>query len=575
MLERLHIKNAALIASCEVEFGEGLHILTGETGAGKSMLIDSLSFVLGGRTGKDFIRKDAKMVSVEAAFRADGESLRLFLEEAGVEAEDDGSLLLSRTLNDAGKTVCRMNGTMVTTGMLREAAAFLVDIHGQHEHQSLLNPSKHIMLLDRFCAGELEEMQKEYTEAYESYRAAKAELETLLSQEDSIQQRMDLLSFQRNEIEQAALQPQEEEMLLERKKRLANGEKLMRLAEKSLALMYDGMQAIPSAYDMLSDAQKAMEEVAQIDESASSYAKSMGEAVTILEDTARAFRQYADGLEIDEASLEETEERLQLLYRLKRKYHADVEGILEKYEKIVKEIETLSDSSSYIAKLSEEKEKAYAKLEQIGAKMSALRGERAKQIETQIETHLKDMEMKTARFCIQIEQKASFGPNGRDKVEFLISANAGEDLKPLAKIASGGEMSRVMLALKTVLADADETETFIFDEIDSGVSGRTAQKVAEKMALISQNKQILCITHLPQIAAMADHHYLISKETDGESTVTTVTPLEEKDACQEVARLIGGSCITDTTMAAAKELLLSAQKQKQIQRNKNERQTEI
>lgn len=480
MLERLHIKNAALIASCEMEFSRGLHILTGETGAGKSMLIDSLNFVLGGRTGKEFIRRGEKMVSVEAVFSYKSAALSSLLAEDGIEEEEDGTLLLSRTLNDAGKSVSRVNGSVVTISMLREIGSFLVDIHGQHEHQSLLHPAKHIQLLDRFCGEALENTLVQYQENFRQFRRCEKELSELLAHADSAEQRLDYLRFQEKEIAEADLKNGEEEELLAKKKILANAERLIRLSEKATAVLYDGVQEVPSAYDQLGAGMNVLEEIAQIDETAASFAQKAGEAYELLDDCIRAFRHYADNLEADEEGLEMVEERLQLIYRLKKKYGGSVENVLSHLQEVQDEIAHLSDSTSYAAKLEKEKAAYFKQIEAYGNQLTKIRQEKARWIEGEIEKHLRDMEMKNARFAVSILSDQPWTSSGRDKVEFLISANAGEDLKPLAKIASGGEMSRVMLALKTVLSDADEIDTFIFDEIDTGVSGKTARKVAEK-----------------------------------------------------------------------------------------------
>ncbi|MGN0134953.1 MAG: DNA repair protein RecN [Anaerotignum sp.] len=555
MLEHLHIKNVALIKESEISFGEGLNILTGETGAGKSMVIDSLQFALGGRAGKDFLRHGEKQASVEALFAMQSEALQEKLEENGIEPEEDGSVLITRTLSEAGKSVCRVNGSTVTVSMLREIAEDLIDIYGQHEHQSLLNPSKHIRLLDRFCGAGFGDAMEEYKKSYHALKELEKQLQSLMGDESQREQRMDILQFQKEELEAGALRLGEEEDLLEQKKRLSSMEKLMRLTRESLALLYDGENMMPSACDQLGDALAKLQEAAEYDNSLNAFADALADAYAAVEDTARELKREAEKQENDPDALEEIEERLQLIYKLKRKYGGSVEAALAFYDKVVQELDFLSNSSEKVAELTLEKEKEQKKLFAAAEKLSALRRSTAQQVAEQIEASLKDMEMKDARFHIQIEEKADWTADGKDKVEFLISANAGENLKPLAKIASGGEMSRVMLALKTVLVDADEIGTFIFDEIDTGVSGRTARKVGEKMRFLGSKRQILCITHLPQIAAMADHHFLIEKESSHGETTTQVTSLEGEGSVLEVARLMGGSDVTETTLAAARELI--------------------
>ncbi|MBO5329991.1 MAG: DNA repair protein RecN [Anaerotignum sp.] len=555
MLEHLHIKNVALIKESEISFGEGLNILTGETGAGKSMVIDSLQFALGGRAGKDFLRHGEKMASVEALFAVQSSALQEKLEENGIEPEEDGSVLITRTLSETGKSVCRVNGSTVTVSMLKEIAEDLIDIYGQHEHQSLLNPSKHIRLLDRFCGAGFGDAMEEYKASFSALKEIDKQLDALMGNESQREQRMDILSFQKDEMEAAAIKAGEEEDLLEQKKRLGSMEKLMRLTGESIALLYDGNDRMPSACDQLGDALSKLQEAAEYDYTLTPFVDALADAYAAVEDTARELKREADKQENDPEALEQIEERLQIIYKLKRKYGGTVEAVLAFYDKVVEELDFLANSNEKVAELMAIREKEQKKLTAYAETLTARRKDTAEQVAEQIETALRDMEMKDARFHIQIDEKYDWTADGKDKVEFLISANAGESLKPLAKIASGGEMSRVMLALKTVLVDADDIGTFIFDEIDTGVSGRTARKVGEKMRFLGGKRQILCITHLPQIAAMADSHFLIEKESDGEETTTKVTPLTEEGSVGEVARLMGGSDVTETTLAAARELI--------------------
>lgn len=553
MLEHLHIRNVALIKESEISFGDGLNILTGETGAGKSMIIDSLQFALGGRAGKDFLRHGEKQAVVEALFSVQSQALTEKLAENGIAPEEDGTLLITRTLSEAGKSVCRINGSTVTVGMLKEIAEDMIDIYGQHEHQSLLNPVKHIRLLDRFCGAGFGEAMEEYKNSRQRLKDLEKQLAILIGDESQREQRMDMLLFQKEEIEAAELQEGEEDALLEQKKRLSSMERLIRLTGESVTLLYDGDDRAPSACDQLGDALAKLQEAAEYDAALSPLADALADGYAAVEDCARELKREAEKQEADPEELERIEERLQLFYKLKRKYGGSIEAVLEFYEKAVQELEFLSNSSEKAAELSAKKAEEEKHLSALAETLTARRRATAEQVEEQIETALHDMEMKHARFHIQIEEKADWGADGKDKVEFLISANAGEPLKPLAKIASGGEMSRVMLALKTVLVDADEIGTFIFDEIDTGVSGRTARRVGEKMRFLGGKRQLLCITHLPQIAAMADNHFLIEKESDAGETVTRVTALDEEGAVREVARLMND--VTETTLAAARELL--------------------
>lgn len=553
MLEHLHIRNVALIKESEISFGDGLNILTGETGAGKSMIIDSLQFALGGRAGKDFLRHGEKQAAVEALFSVQSQALTEKLAENGIAPEEDGTLLITRTLSEAGKSVCRINGSTVTVGMLKEIAEDMIDIYGQHEHQSLLNPVKHIRLLDRFCGAGFGEAMEEYKNSRQRLKDLEKQLAILIGDESQREQRMDMLLFQKEEIEAAELQEGEEDALLEQKKRLSSMERLIRLTGESVTLLYDGDDRAPSACDQLGDALAKLQEAAEYDAALSPLTDALADGYAAVEDCARELKRETEKQEADPEELERIEERLQLFYKLKRKYGGSIEAVLEFYEKAVQELEFLSNSSEKAAELSAKKAEEEKRLSALAETLTARRRATAEQVEEQIETALHDMEMKHARFHIQIEEKADWGADGKDKVEFLISANAGEPLKPLAKIASGGEMSRVMLALKTVLVDADEIGTFIFDEIDTGVSGRTARRVGEKMRFLGGKRQLLCITHLPQIAAMADNHFLIEKESDAGETVTRVTALDEEGAVREVARLMND--VTETTLAAARELL--------------------
>lgn len=554
MLENLHIKNAALIAECDLHFAPGLNIMTGETGAGKSMILGSLQFALGGRADRDLLRKGEKQAVVEALFSAEEKEVNSLLEENGIETEADGQILISRTLNESGKSVCRINGCTVTAGMLRQIAAELMDIYGQHEHQSLLNPSRHIRLLDRFCGEKLAEKMAEYGQWYEKRKEVSQRLEGLLGDESQRAQRLDILRFQTEEIAAADLRDGEEEVLIERKKRLAGMEKLMRLTSEGIALLYDGTDEITSVCDLLGRVLEDASEAAELDNQLKETAEILESAYAQIEDCARAWKRYGAELEAEPEELEETEERLQTIYRLKKKYGGSLEAVLEFYKKAAAEMEFLENSEEAAAQLENRKREAEEQMLRISREMTEIRRERAAQVEKQVEEALHQMQMSQAKFRIAFDQKEEFGKDGRDKVEFLISANQGEDLKPLAKIASGGEMSRVMLALKSVLVDGDDIGTFVFDEIDTGISGKTARKVGEKMYLLGKKRQILCITHLPQIAALADRHFRITKEETMERTETKVALLDEDGSCREVARLIGGEEITETTLAAAREL---------------------
>ncbi len=564
MLENLHIKNAALIAECDLQFASGLNILTGETGAGKSMVLGSLQFVLGGRVTKDFLRKEEKAATVEALFSTENSHLQEILQEHGIEIEEDNTLLIRRTLYDTGKSICRVNGCTVTLGILREIAGELIDVYGQHEHQSLLNPAKHICLLDRFCAENLKESLESYHKYYEMRKNIEKQLALLMGDEGERSRKIDILQFQIEEITRAKLQQGEEEVLLEQKKRLSSKEKLMRLTEEGVAMLYGGAEGMPSVYDCMGQILHRLGEAVELDSTLAPLAETLDSVYVLLADSAREWKRYGEGLEADSDALEEIEERLQTIYHLKRKYGGSVEEVLSFCEKAQEKLDFLIHSEEKAAELEKQKRAAEHAMIETARDMTEIRRKKADEVGKQIEDALHEMQMQQAQFCIKVEEKDVFGTDGRDKVEFFISANAGEDLKPLSKIASGGEMSRVMLALKSVLVDADEIDTFVFDEIDTGVSGKTAGKVGEKMHILGQKRQILCITHLPQIAAMADHHFRIEKQVIEGKTETKVYPLDEESSCMEIARLMGGEEVTDAVLAAAKELRKECQSKAEI-----------
>ena len=554
MIEQLCIENVALIEKQEINFGAGLNVLSGETGAGKTMIIDSVNFLLGERSSREFIRKEAESAAVSGLIRL-GQNLE------NIETDEDGGLHLRRTINSQGKGACRINGQAVTLGMLREASALLADVHGQHEHQSLLNSARHITLLDKFCGTEIEGLKDQLSGHIRRYKELTHQISQLVGGKDR-EKRLELLRYQRDEIEEAALKPGEEEGLAQRRLFLASSEKLTENAAAALVALCEGEYA---AVDNLARAKTALEEIARLDSSQQELANSLVDAYSLLDELARDVRRYHDGLEHDPGAVVEVETRLDLIYLLKRKYGGSVEDVIEFGRQAARQIELIENGEEKIKLLTVERRECTNDILQACGEISGLRKNAAQEIQCRIEDELRELGMRNSAFEISIERKKEFSSSGYDRVEFLIAPNPGEGLKPLAKIASGGEMSRIMLALKVVLADADNIETFIFDEIDAGVSGRTAQKVAEKLALLAKRRQILCITHLPQIAAMADKHFLIEKSSDGERTSTSVTELDENAAVAELARLLGGAKITESTIKAAGEMReLAAQMKNEI-----------
>jgi len=553
MLNFLRIQNVALISVLEVNFGAHLNILSGETGAGKSIIIDSINFVLGERPGKDFIRSGESTAEVEALMTVHDEHTLAALRGLGVPMEDDNAVLLFRSLTDANKSVCRVNGRVVTIGMLKEISAQLIDIHGQHEHQSLLNPARHIELLDRFCGEALDRLKADAAAQFRHYREIVKQIKTLSGDEADRAAKVDLYAFQIREIEAANLKPNEDELLDARKQFLGSAEKLSKAANDALAALYGG-EGGGSALDMLAAALSPVETLAAIDDSQTGFAESIRDMHARLDDLLRDFRRYCGNLESDPQELDRVEARLDVIYKLRKKYGASVSEILDYAAQTKQKLDAIENSGEALESLHTEKAALEKELVRLSAQMSARRKAAAQNIEKEIEAVLRDLGMKSAAFSIAVERKKELSPSGFDKIEFLIAPNSGEPMKPLSQIASGGEMSRVMLALKTALADCDHIETFIFDEIDTGVSGRTAQQVAEKLAAIGRSHQILCITHLPQIAAMGDTHFLIEKQTDGSRTLTSVQTLAAADSIRELARLTSGAQITDTSLRAAAEM---------------------
>lgn len=564
MLEYLHIKNVALIDEQFINFSEGLNILTGETGAGKSMVIDSINFVLGEKVSKDFIRSGETNALVEVLFFLKEQKTLEAIKNLDVELDAYNSLLISREINKNGRTVCKINGRGTTMNIIKEISSILIDIHGQHQHQSLLNSSKHIVLLDQFCGDKLQILKNELYKEYREYKSIQDKIKQLTGDEKERQQKIDILQYQINEIQTAKLKPNEEEDLLQQRKILAGAEKLNSNIKEIGILLNGDDSNYTGAVDQLNKIANLLKESSDIDLSLSELT-ALSQNITVqLEELAVDLRRYNKDIDSSPEQLFEVETRLDLIYNLKKKYGSNIQEILDFYNKIKNQLDFISNSEQELQKLDAGLKLQYDKISKLCEKITEIRKSKSVDIQTYIENTLTELEMKSAKFKIQITKKQEFNENGWDNIEFLISANAGEPLKPLAKIASGGEMSRVMLALKTVLADVDNIESLIFDEIDTGVSGRTAQKVAEKMAIISKNHQILCITHLPQIAAMADSHYLIEKIEQNNKTITKIYDLDEQHSILELARLIGGATITNTTITAATEMKNFAKRENSV-----------
>ena len=558
MIDHLRIENVALIDEVEVTFAPGLNVLTGETGAGKSILVDSINFLLGGKATRELVRAGADFAFVEGILECTDPFVKAGLSEFGIDT-DDGQIVLSRMMQaDTGKSVCKINRRTVTVGMLKEVASLLVDVHGQHEHQSLLDSNKQMRLLDQFCGSELESLKQNLADHLKKYRETDRAIKNIAGIGNQRDAQIEIWRFQLAEIEKAALKPGEEETLTGKRNRLSSLDKLEKNASGALELLYRSTNFQLCAADQVSRASAMIAEIARIDVAREPLLAQTVEASQLLQDIVAHLRDYVDELDADPNELEKIETRLDIIYRTKKKYGGDVEFVLKKQQELQQNLDNLENSDAEIARLKQVRRKIVTEITTICDQINALRTGAAAKVAAGISDVLADLGMKNAKFFIDIQRKTAFGPDGNDSVEFMIFPNPGEPEKPLKRIASGGEMSRIMLAIKTVLADADHMDTVIFDEVDTGVSGRTAQQVAEKLMGISRRRQISCITHLPQIAAMADTHFLIEKFVEGQRTVTRVFPLQNEAMTSELARLIGGAQITEATMAAAREMKTQA-----------------
>lgn len=549
MLRSLHVKNLALIDEIEVEFGEGLNILTGETGAGKSIILGSVNLALGGRYTRDIIRDGADYGFVELTFeiRDPGQIERL---KALDVFPEEGMVVLSRRLME-GRSVSRINGETVTMGLLREVSAVLIDIHGQHEHQSLLYKKNHLEILDAFAREEGAGCRQAVQEAYRDYRACEKELEEVSMDESQRAKEMAFLEFEVEEIEKAALQEGEDEELESAYRRMANGRKI---AGSALEAYRYTSEDSDSASENLSRAIRALSEAAECDEGARQLQEQLVEVDSLLNDFNRELSDYSKSCEYSEEELYETENRLNEINRLKVKYGGTVGEILAYQEQQAGKLEKLQDYEAYLAGLEKKAREAEALLVKACRSLSQVRKSQAAILEEAVQKGLEELNFADVRFEIHFEELKSYTGNGTDDVEFMISLNPGQPLRPLKDVASGGELSRIMLAIRTVMARRDDIETLIFDEIDVGISGRTAQKVSEKMALIGKTHQVICITHLAQIAAMADAHYVIEKTVEEMETRTRIRRLTEEDSVRELARILGGARITDAVLTNAREM---------------------
>ncbi|GGG19250.1 DNA repair protein RecN [Paenibacillus aceti] len=571
MLVHLSIRNLAVVEAVDVKFHSGFHVLTGETGAGKSIIIDALGLIAGGRGSADLIRYGCERAEMEASFDLPAaHSVWTTLADFGISAATDELLIIRREISAQGKSTARINGQLVNLSMLREVGEQLINLHGQHEHGTLLKPEKHLELLDAYGADTIRPIKAKYQDTYSAYIQVDREYHELRNTSQQALQMLDLYRFQIEEIAAAGLKPGEDELLLEEKNKLSHSEKMMDSVSQAYDLLYgqQGLEAVAKAIAKLSD-------VTGFDpRRIEPMLEQLKNAYYQLEDVSFGLRTYRDNIEFNPERLEEVEERLDLLSTLKRKYGDNSEDILTYYDKILRETETLENKDELLDKLEAQREQMLEQLFQVAEKLSAERRKRADELAVQIENELKELQMGRTSFEVRLAwnedaqgvewhgRKIRPGKQGIDNAEFLISANPGEPLRPLSKIASGGELSRIMLALKSIFARHDHVPVLIFDEVDTGVSGRAAQSIAEKLFRLSRTCQVFSITHLPQVACMAERQYLIEKIVADGRTMTQIEELNEDGRVNELARMLGGVEITEKTQHHAQEMLKLAVAQK-------------
>ena len=566
MLKELTIKNFAIIDELTVSFEEGLTVLTGETGAGKSIIIDAVHLLCGGRGSHEFIRHEAKKAELEGLFIISNPQHGVVkkLADVGIDIEDE-SIILRRDINQSGKSVCRVNGKLVTIGILREIGASLIDIHGQHESQELMDDKAHIHLLDQFAGDNLKEVKESYQELYKQYKKWKKELDKLSENEQQIAHKIDLYTFQVEEIVDSNLVIGEEEQLQEQKKKLQNFHKVF----DKMSTAYDAILAESKGLDYIGTAMADLQDIADVDKNMMELSENVSSAFYILQDAAYQLKNELDEMEFDNNQLQIVEERLAAIQTLKRKYGSTIEEILQYKDQIQHSLDQLVNRDEQIQKMTEKIRQIEIDLELEANDLTDKRKNAAKHLSVAIMEQLQELYMEKATFSVMFHEsvKPVYNENGLDDLSFYISTNVGEPLKSLTKIASGGELSRMMLALKSIFSEHQGITSIIFAEVDTGVSGRVAQSIAEKISGIASNSQVLCISHLPQVAAMADQHLMIKKEVSGNRTFTVLEEVQNEKRAEELSRMMSGAEITSTTLQHSKELLKLAKNRKKIIRN--------
>lgn len=549
MLTHLHVKNLAVVEDIEVDFSEGLNIITGETGAGKSVIIGSVNLALGGKINAGMIRDGAPYALVEIVFSVSEREAEA-LKQYDIYPED-GQVIISRKIMN-GRSTNRVNGETVTVAMLKKISGGLIDIHGQHEHQSLLYPENHLLIVDRFDRDAIYPVKEKVAELYSEYVSVKKEYDTMCVSEEERSRELAFLEFERGEIEEAAVVAGEEEELEATYRKLKNSGNVLKAVSEAYGYTKEGSY---NAGNLISDALGALNEVAGYDEAVDDYIRSLIDVDNILEDINHELSSYISRYSFDDELFEQTEKRLDFIRKLFAKYGGTYERMEEHYNEVIERYRLLSEYEKNSAILEEKLGGIKEELDAFSKKLTLLRRESAGKLCKLTRDALESLNFLNVNFDIEVNSDREYSANGTDRAEFLISTNPGEAVRPLADIASGGELSRIMLAIKSVLADKDSINTLVFDEIDAGISGRTAQMVSEKLAYISRNHQVICITHLAQIASMADAHYLIEKhQTEDGRTKTLISLLDEKKSDGELARILGGAKITDLVITSAAEM---------------------
>ena len=558
MLRSLHVKNLALIRETEVEFGEGLNILTGETGAGKSIILGALGLALGGKVSKDMLRDPGKEALVEAVFRITRDSQRKQLAELDIEPYDD-EVILSRKITES-RSVAKINGEMVPAIKMKEVGDIFLDIHGQNDHQSLLHKKKHLEMLDEYAKNEVGPLKERMQTAYKTYAAKQQEWKEANQLDGDREREISFLEYEIKEITEAKLEIGEDARFENQYRRLSNSKRIM----EALSEAYQQTSGSDGASEQVGRAVQRLHQILSYDEALEPMFESLNDIDSLLSDFNRDLSQYMAEAEFDEEMFAQIDGRLNEINRLKDKYGATIEDILAAKQEKEDRLEKLMHHEAYLAKLTQALNDAKKEAEDAAFALSGMRKRYAKELSGKVEEALMDLNFLDVHFSMEFLQTDHIGADGYDDAQFMIRTNPGEPIRPLKDIASGGEMSRIMLAIKTVLAEHDDIDTLIFDEIDAGISGRTAQAVSEKLHLVAKEHQVICITHLPQIAAMADHHYLIQKDVVGNETISSIEALSYHDSIKELARMLGGTTITQTVLDNAKEMKDLAQGKKDV-----------